>query len=382
MSGKNTSGIKNTSINMFIIREIFKTINNRDITADEFYMKLLGVDEKRKTEGGKKDAYIASDIYANFVNRATLRVSPYIEEIKKWGFTEAFFMDNQAILIDAPEECIYKIIYYLQDSSLYGNEDFRENVIIPNIFEFKNADGTLIIDCVKEMIDEIVSEKNTNQDTTAEILEYVTNYSSDISVSQQVIKNFYNEIGKSFDKEKQTYELIQLPETDTFNSKKRIFVTSDNEKIKQNLLLIREAYAMMAEMDGNKDAMKNFYLYLECTENEYNDYIRHGNIPTRKLAKKIQSFKFPATLFKGESPCDIDITNYALYSLNSNVDIDDVVEMKKFRNMLRLALFYRIDTRNIPFFMAVYSMYNSLVDENFDLANIEPSKENMFPQKL
>ena len=365
MSGKNTSGIKNTSINMFIIREIFKTINNRDITADEFYMKLLGVDEKRKTEGAKKDAYIASDIYANFVNRATLRVSPYIEEKKKWGFTEAFFMDNQAILIDAPEECIYKIIYYLQDSSLYGNEDFRENVIIPNIFEFKNADGTLIIDCVKEMIDEIVSEKNTNQDTTAEILEYVTNYSSDISVSQQVIKNFYNEIGKSFDKEKQTYELIQLPEMDTFNSKKRIFVTSDNEKIKQNLLLIREVYAMMAEMDGNKDAMKNFYLYLECTENEYNDYIRHGNIPTRKLAKKIQSFKFPATLFKGDSPCDIDITNYALYSLNSNVDIDDVVEMKKFRNMLRLALFYRIDTRNIPFFMAVYSMYNSLVDEKF-----------------
>lgn len=99
-------------------------------------------------------------------------------------------------------------------------------------------------------------------------MEYVTDYPCIAGVSQKVIKNFYHQIGKSF--EKQTpYKDVQLPEENTFNKSKRIYVTSDNEKIKQNLLLIKETFYLLANMDENEILMLYFYLYLDCTELEY-----------------------------------------------------------------------------------------------------------------
>lgn len=124
--------------------------------------------------------------------------------------------------------------------------------------------------------------------------------------------------------------------------------------------------------------------YLDCTEHEYNEYIRSGNIPTRQLADKFQLFKFPATIFKGDSSCDIDIVidKYPYYSLNNNFDIDDKNKMNEFRNVLRLALGYRIDNRNIPFFMAIYSMYDYIKMYAVALieANAELSEKNALPK--
>ena len=357
---KTTGDIHNTSINFFIIREIFNIINNKDIAPAEFYVKLLGLNEGQKSTetDDKKTLRKASDIYTNLVTRATVKASNYAGQIAKYGFSESFFMDTEAKTIIAPELCIDEITTYLTDTKLMELEEIREYTIIPYIFEYKNEDDTLIVDCVKGIIDEIVNKRTNNEATVNEVLEYVADYPCNVGTSQKVIKNFYHQIGKSF--EKQTpYKDVQLPEENTFNKSKRIYVTSDNEKIKQNLLLIKEAFYLLASMDENEILMPYFYLYLDCTELEYNEYIRNGNIPTRQLADKFQLFKFPATIFKGEASCDIDIVidNYYSYNLNRNFDIDDENKMNEFRNALRLALCYRIDNRNIPFFMAVYSMY-------------------------
>lgn len=108
-------------------------------------------------------------------------------------------------------------------------EEIREYTIIPYIFEYKNEDDTLIVDCVKGIIDEIVNKRTDNEATVNEVLEYVADYPCNVGTSQKVIKNFYHQIGKSF--EKQTpYKDVQLPEENTFNKSKRIYVTSDNEK--------------------------------------------------------------------------------------------------------------------------------------------------------
>lgn len=384
--GENTCDLSNTSINFFIIREIFNIINNKDIAPSEFYVELLGVNEIRKSEKSnsqKTIVYRASDIYTNLVNRATVKASNYIKQITKYGFSESFFMDKEAKPIIAPEICIEAITIYLADIAQGELKDIRNDIIIPHIFEYKNEDDTLIIDCVKRVIDEIVNKRTPYKDTVNEVMEYVADYPCNVATSQTKIKKFYCEIGESF-KKQTSYQNVQLPEKDTFNKNKKIYVTSNNEKIKQNLLLIREAFYLLVSLDENEILMPYFYLYLDCTEHEYNEYIRSGNIPTRQLADKFQLFKFPATIFKGDSSCDIDIVidKYPYYSLNNNFDIDDKNKMNEFRNVLRLALGYRIDNRNIPFFMAIYSMYDYIKMYAVALieANAELSEKNALPK--
>lgn len=386
MKNKKTTGnISNISINFFIIREIFYIINNKSVTPNEFYIKLLGASGLRKKAktGGKKAIYKVADIYANLVTRATVKASNYIDQITKYGFSETFFMDNEATHIVAPAICIDEIINFLSDREINDLKNIRNNIIIPYIFEYKNEDGTLIIDCVKRIIDEIVNERTDNKDSVNEVLEYIADAPCNVAISQKIIKDFYDQIGKSFEKGKIAYKNVQLPKVDSFNKNKRVYVTSNNEKIKQNLLLVREAFYLLASLDENEILIPYFYLYLDCTEYEYAEYIRNGKIPTRKLADKFQLFKFPATIFKGESPCDIDIViNNCPYYLNDNFDIDNENKMNEFRSVLRLALCYRIDTRNIPFFSAVYSMYEyiKMYAAACIEANLELAEGNVFPE--
>lgn len=361
MGNKKTTGdICNTTINFFIIREILNIINNKDVAPSEFYIKLLGLTKGQKAT--ETDIKRVSDIYSNLVTRATVKASNYINQIVKYGFSESFFMDKEAKSIIAPKKCIDEITAYLADNEKSKRlNEIRNDIIIPYIFEYKNEDDTLIVDCVKGIIDEIVNERTKIKATVNEVLEYVTDYPCNEAVSQKVIKNFYDQIGKSF-KDQRSYTDVQLPENSTFNKSKKIYATSDSKNTKQNLLLIRETLYLLASMDENEKLMRYFYLYLDCTEHEFNEYIRNGNIPTRKFADKFQQFKFPASIFRGDTSCDIDVVidNYPYYSLNNNFDIDDEKKMNEFRNVLRLALCYRIDNRNIPFFMAVYSMYEYL----------------------
>lgn len=61
---KTTGDIHNTSINFFIIREIFNIINNKDIAPAEFYVKLLGLNEGQKsTETDDKKLYVKHPIF-------------------------------------------------------------------------------------------------------------------------------------------------------------------------------------------------------------------------------------------------------------------------------------------------------------------------------
>lgn len=365
-------GQKNVvSTNLVIIKEIFNIINNsKKVSNDDFYVKLLGIKDKKNH---------ASDRYESLIDQR-VKVSKYKNQFEEKGFSANFFTDDSASFIIAPQCCIEYIKSYVLDRRLNEVKQLREQYIFPYIFEYKNEDGTLIIDCVKKIIDEIRYEKtkSINNDTVNDVVNYVTNLSCSTALSQKNIKKFYNELGKSYNKDKGTIEYVTLSKSENVNNHK-LYVTSDNNRIKQTLLLIRETYALLAELDNNNNAMKNFYKLLGCSANEYDDYIRYGNIPTRKLARIFQIFKFPASSFRGDSPCEIDITTLGC-QLNDNVDIDDADAVKKFRNALRLNLFYVIDKRNIPFFMAVYSMYSSPFEEIFNMVNLELAKENSFPQ--
>jgi hypothetical protein len=357
--------------NCFIIRELYgMLVDNQDSSKSDclkskFYSHLLKIDDTKK----------ALDIYCNLVSRATVNFSQYVDNFTMYGISKEFF---EGEYIKAPEKVSKAIEKFFSDNHAdITKSKFIDEYIKPYVFEFKNLDGTLIIDSVRKMALDISPAEIS--DDYYEIAEYIKNLSPTAHLSQNQIRDFYKELAKNYKSEDFDLKSINFPNSRLKNPKK-YFGTTDSERVKQSLLLIREAYHALASYDGYTDDLIKFYDYLEMSESEFETYLdKNSRIPTEKFLQKLEPFKIPATIFRADNPTQIKVCNkIADVAYNSPVDIE------KLRRELKFYLFYNISAKNGAFYLAIYSLYSHIImrDEALLLAHIELAKSiSSLPQK-
>lgn len=397
-----------TAINLFIIREIFKCINNK-VSLKEFYSFLYEPERKislvdmfsvcEKFDVSLEDFYSDLRMEENMVpidksqqKKYEYRVEAYlrrnegnikqvINTLISYGVSSEFF-DGKKIRVSEKvwKSCkLYIYEDYKKDpNKIYSekerqkeqneNYDFTASArdrkkiqqeLMKEIYTICNLDGSLIIESIRDIIMDMthtnISENHNSTDVT--LLQQIDNYQvpQGASYGQNDLVKLYSQMAKQVNEKEFTFDI----KTSDFS---RIKKTTDNEIVCDNLFIILKTYQMFAKIEGIQDADEKLKTYLSLEDDDYTDLINGKTvcINSKDIAEKLSIYRFPATLFKSDRPTMINISKN-IWDAFCDFKIDYDIILFEFR--LQFWLTYCIDIKNIVLILAVYSLFNSLNDK-------------------
>ncbi len=347
---------KTIQANFLIIREVFNMIKDSRTSNIDFWLYLL--DWENTPENAEKAE-------AHFTALIRFGAGDSIKHAKKLishGISAEYFNESPTFIkADPAIQYVYDITteeskeYYKSkkknESKTYSLQERRE-VLLENIFTIKNLDGTLVIDCMRNLLMDMyhISE------STYDLGKYLTDLKAGSHLSQKNLKKYYKDVAKKF------ADQLTIPELPTGTvSDKKIYTAVDSEKGSFTLFIIRETYAVLAAMNGINNYMQNFYEFIDISEDEYQNMIDTGIIFNKELLQKFEPFKYPASLFRGENPIEIDVCRdikeyYYYMKCNPKFDI------KKFRHYLKIFLCYKISNDNFALIIPTCSLIEAMLD--------------------
>ena len=325
-------------VNLLILREIFNLIKDKRTKSPVFYSYL--VDKSPK----KAEAY-----YNTLVANGCGDYEKVKDRFVTYGISPEYFAEQY---IDANETILKHFKLFCQDSSKLPMNQCKK-VLLQHIFSVKNLDGTLIIDCLKNLQMDIINIPEYAYTLSDKIADIVPT----AHYSQKQILDYYKKIVKENASDENTnISLPNLPESKI--SDKKIAYYTQSDKISSTLLLIRETYRLFAMQDEMPYCMKAFYSYLEIPENEYQNMIDGGIITTKHLLKQLEPFKYPATLFRSDNPSDIDVSKEIM---DACLDYKQgLISIEEFQALLKINIYYKISTDNIGLVFPTYSLVNEI----------------------
>lgn len=104
--------------------------------------------------------------------------------------------------------------------------------------------------------------------------------------------------------------------------------------------------------------MDKFYEYFGLTKDDYDKMVNHGAIDCGKILEKLEPYKYPASLFRGDSPTGLSIyktlkTPYDSYR-SGRTSID------RLRSLLKLHLLYKMELENFDLIIPTYALIDDL----------------------
>ena len=386
---------KTTAINLFIIREIFKLINNGKLSLGQFYVFLLTSERKYTLEkmfsvcedfGVSVDDFYSDLIFVEdesidnkknvndvenelIEKKATSRISTYLKNTEgnlntlfntliEYGISFEFF-DGERIGVSKNLWNDCKV--YFDDISERTAKDRKkiQQELMEEIYTICNLDGSLIINSIRDIIMDMthtnISENYNVTDTT--LLQQIDNYHvpQSMSYTQNNLIKLYSQMVQQVDEKPFTSDV----KTSDFS---KITKSTDNEFVCDNLFIIIKTYQIFARIEGIIDADEKLSNYLNIEEDVYTNLSKGQatKIKSKDIAEKLSIYRFPVTLFRTDHPTMINLSKNiqdAFYDYKSNNDIT----LFEFR--LQFWLTYHIDTLNIVLVLAVYSLFKSLNGE-------------------
>ena len=342
--------------NFLFIREIFNVIKDYRTSNIDFWLYLL--DWENTPENAEK----AEAHFTALIRFGTGNSMKHAKKLIAHGISAEYFNESPAFIIADPAiQYVYDIAteeneaYYdskkKNESKIYSLQERRE-VLLENIFTIKNLDGTLVIDCMRNLLMDMyhISEP------TYDLGKYLTDLKAGSHLSQKNLKKYYKDVAEKFAKQ------LTIPALPTGTvSDKKIYTAVDSQKGSFTLFIIRETYAILAAMNGINNYMNNFYEFIDISEDEYQNMIDSEIISNKLLVQKFAPYKYPASLFRGENPTEMDVCRdikeyYFSYKNNTKFDIE------KFRHYLKVYLCYKISNDNFALIIPTCSLIEAMLD--------------------
>lgn len=338
--------------NLLIIKSVHNQISFYSKLKKTDFYEFLGISKDTL------DEYICSgDRYISTIARKliTLDISNEYLDIENENF-QLICMDK-----DLQDKVVDYITYRTGGTITLKklNENIRDN-----LYTIKNLDGSLIIEKIFTFL--IHSAPNgTVQKSTYTLLNNLADVTPDFHISTKALRDYYNAVANEYLKNPKT-DIIPITAKEIPDSK--IYSTStSNPNLCRNLLLIRELFLICAEMDGLDDPLKKFYYFIDYGKEEYNDAINTGKVKNRSLLKKLEPYKFPASVFRGDRPSLLDMSDSVHQALDtyfkdvSNCKNDPENQLlHTFQERLRIEILFRYDTKNLPIILSIYSIIKDL----------------------
>lgn len=368
-----------TAVNLLVIRDIFKFINNGKISLEDFYCYLFTREDVSKIDVSKRKKY--KNQMDSYYKQKQGKISSVINTLKVYGISAEFF-DGEKIGVSEQVWTSYKDYldadFTINENKTYNtpaelalknkNYDFsasakiRKKVqqeLIKEIYTIYNLDGSLIIESIRDIIMDMthsnITENYNSTDVT--LLQQIDNYHvpQGVSYTQNNLIKLYSLMAKQVGEEVFTFDV----KTSDFS---RITKTTNNESVCDNLFIIIKTYQMFASIEGVQDADEKLKNYLDLKKDDYED-LTNGDtvcINSKDIAEKLSIYRFPATLFRADHPTMINLSQNIMDAFDTfKTDYDIIL----FEFRLKFWLTYCIDTQNIVLILAVYSLFKSLNDE-------------------
>lgn len=368
-----------TAVNLLVIRDIFKLINNGKILLEDFYYYLFTREDVSKIDVSQRKKY--KNQMDTYYKQKVGNINSVINTLKAYGISAEFF-DGEKIGVSESIWASYKDYldadFTINENKTYNtpaelalknkNYDFsasaqiRKKVqqeLIKEIYTICNLDGSLVIESIRDIIMDMthtnITENYNSTDVT--LLQQIDNYqvAQGVSYTQNNLIKLYSQMAKQVGKEEFTFDV----KTSDFS---RITKTTDNELVCDNLFIIIKTYQMLASIEGIQDADENLKKYLNLKKDDY-EYLTNGDtvrINSKDIAEKLAIYRFPATLFRADHPTMINLSKNIMDAFD-NFKTDYDITLFEFR--LQFWLTYCIDTQNIVLILAVYSLFKSLNDK-------------------
>lgn len=365
--------------NFLIVRDLFNLIKDTKISNSDFYAYIFNMD-KTKSE----------ITMTSIVNTGYGDINTYSKKLIEYGLSEEYFLKDNPEYIQAPDEVVNLYLEYLdmetklipdpyakqkkagtfdfnklspkeQEAENERNEMRAENrdhknyikmTLLENIFSIKNKDDSLIIDCLRNIL---LDYSKINKETFPELYDmsaHIIDTTPTAYLSQKQIQKYYTYTVSDFIR----YDIADLSGK---ISSKNIYGKKNNGF---TFYLIREAYQILSQIDADRpDALDKFYKYLEVSEEDYESMIATNVAPNKKMADLLTPFKYPASLFRGDTPTGYDISDdikiyYNEYYCNGYYDL--------FNTALTFYLCYKISTDNIGLVFPTLALIKHLYPEN------------------
>lgn len=368
--------------NFLIVRDLFNLIKDTRISNSDFYAYIFDMN--------KSDSEITM---TSIINTGYGNIEKYSKKLIEYGLSKEYFSKDNPEYIQTPDEVINLYVEFLDlENKLiedpYSQEkkaktfdfnklspeeqkaerernkmrdenrdhkNYMKMILLENIFSIKNKDDSLIIDCLRNIL---LDYMNINYELNPELYSMSTCIIKNEALcylTQNQLKKYYRDTITNFVNENEFNYVSSLPET----TRKNIYGKKNNGF---TFYLIREAYQILSQIDADRpDALDNFYKYLGVSEEDYESMIDTNVAPNKKMADLLTPFKYPASLFRGDTPTEYDISDdikiyYNEYYCNGDYDL--------FNNALTVYLCYKISSDNIGLVIPTLALINHLYPEN------------------
>lgn len=334
--------------NLCIIREMYKHINT-GVPMSNFYKFLTG-----DLEASKQDIKKFENAFSRFITTGDGDPVKFSRILIAYGISEEYFIGTP-MEADADITANFTDCFQYSDTTLM---DSCRQALLGNLFSVKNMDGTLVIDCIRRMAMDMQGINMEESLASYAYAKYLSNleppaHGSTRHLSQKQLKRFYGKVGDAL----RAQEPPCLPEGKLDDTK--IYTPKmDAWKIYDTLFLIREIYLLLASIDKLENPLEKFYAQLGIHAENYPVTPDSGQADFRKLFQAFEPYKFPASLFRGDSPSSLALCKeiWDAFSQYQN----NAITLEQFRDSLNLELFYKVNVENAPTFMAIYSIYEKI----------------------
>ena len=237
--------------------------------------------------------------------------------------------------------------------------------LLERIFSIKNKDGSLVIDCVRNIMLDMLNFDEKHQRPLYALADEIAHVTPNKNLSRLDYKKDYNAILENID----LTQPIELPDFPNSNYSSRVGNPLDKnkasyewDKIQMSLFIIREAYLVFAEMDDIPNALNMFYEELGMSENEYMDMLFDSEvIDNKRLANILTKYKYPASIFHAEHPSRIKLCPELYDFLSNYLGTDgycfhDMLDDEDLHDRFRFYLLYRLSKDNDEITFATMSL--------------------------
>lgn len=334
--------------NFIIVRKMIK-ICRGNLPIGAVYTYLF--------EGDLKKSYSINDLKKYDAKVQTFTVNGmgnmgnFFERLVDYGISKEFFDGSEYICDD---EVFLAYCEKLSDGDYRG---YVKETIEEHVMDFKNLDGSRIIDCVRNLIYDLKNITRDNQIEIYEMLDQMADTNIE-AFSQNVIRQFYNDSIKEF-------TISDLSEKKFDLKLEKATKKATTEQIRKNLLIIFEVYELMLCMNDADSDMENLYEYLGLND-EMVDSIRNNvakvDLPCKEIAEKLAPYKFSGSLFRTERTTKISCSK-ELKEIVSEFYESDNKDIEYLHDKISVELAYKTDTSNLLLLLSVYSLYRAFNKE-------------------
>lgn len=364
------------AVNLLIITRMFLLMKDSRLDLKMFVAYLYGEQLSFELKGNQlvlssnlvKKMEKAYRCYEAFIYHDYGRIGRVRGKLLEYGISSEFFDDKAAEYLLGEQIVINTFVNYLDNgrkSSLLL-EDCKK-ILHEYIFTVKNKDGSLIVDCVRNMMLDMLSINKSDNGALYYLADELAHITPVTQLSRLSYKKYYNNILKNVDLI-QPQKLPELPRS-TYSSRvgnplEKHQKTYRWQNIQLSLFIIRESYRVFAEVDQIPDALDKFYAELGISENEYDKMLLdYEQIDNRKLGVIFTKYKYPASVFHAEKPSRIKLCSMINELLQEYFDsktgrycMQEMIEDDDLYDKFKFYLLYRMDSDNYEITIATMSL--------------------------